>query len=483
MSVLNTKNTAAYVAAMATLLWAVFAQAEVLDDSETPDPLLSQLAAALDAYDIDVLHNLNNRQLARARFNGHRLGRFSDLPNHAYPGSAEIRSWESELQQGQVEGLVIFTNAGASNFEQHALLQDWLDDRSIARSLVVYSATDREVADKIARVAKGYGHAVLPLNASTDIAVAGTFYATAARRFAIDGRSARRMESEVTEMTYLGERVRRNSNSIFRENEAFGGRALARSEPSVFEKESLGDEFSESTIREIIVPGGVALGETAYLNLDVDELQFLDGEFVLLDNEGENWHLPALDLKTQKALWDFVARSIALKSDSIVDIDEEGRVRISSALRDTDAGYEIMHADTLPFTYVQNLNVIKSVIIDIGVDWLRQDNHTLDFVSNYEVRFLSADNMRLAQTRAALEFEYDHAAGDMEFQRSWGRDARRLRENLDYPGLGRDMAPIARYAGWVGLFRKLQEEQVDFLHGRYEFMKIDKMGRETPARH
>jgi hypothetical protein len=142
-----------------------------------------------------------------------------------------------------------------------------------------------------------------------------------------------------------------------------------------------------------------------------------------------------------------------------------------------------MHADTLPFAYVQNLDVIKSVIIDTGVDWLQREGNRLDFVSNYEVRFLSADNMRVAQTRVALEFEYGHGAENMEFQRSWGRDSRRLRENLDYAGLGKEMTPVAKYAGWIGLFRSLQEQQISFLRGRYELLKVDKRGQETPARH
>lgn len=142
-----------------------------------------------------------------------------------------------------------------------------------------------------------------------------------------------------------------------------------------------------------------------------------------------------------------------------------------------------MHADTLPFAYVQNLDVIKSVIIDTGVDWLQREGNKLEFVSNYEVRFLSADNMRLAQTRVALEFEYEHGAESMEFQRSWGRDSGRLREDLDYAGLGKDMTPIAKYAGWIALFRSLQEQQISFLRGRYEFLKVDKRGQETPARH
>ena len=483
MPVLITRANAGILAMLVSLLLNSLAQASILDEAETPDPLLLQLASALEAYNIDVIHNLNHRQLARGRINTYRLGRFPDLPNHSYPTSPELQNWEAELKTGLIQGLVIFTDAGADSFEERALLQDWLDDHSIARTLVSFAATDREAADSIASVARGYGHAVLFLDSNTDIAVAGNFYATAARRFAIDGRNARRLESEVTELTLLGERVRRNSNSIFRSGEALGGRAVARTEPSVFEKESLGDEFSESTIREIIVPGGVALGETAYLKMDVSEVRFTDGQFLLLDEAGVVWELPALEAKASKALWDFVARSIAIKSDALVDIDEEGRVRISSALRDTDAGFEIMHADTLPFAYVQNLDVIKSVIIDTGVDWLQREGNRLDFVSNYEVRFLSADNMRVAQTRVALEFEYGHGAENMEFQRSWGRDSRRLRENLDYAGLGKEMTPVAKYAGWIGLFRSLQEQQISFLRGRYELLKVDKRGQETPARH
>ena len=108
-----------------------------------------------------------------------------------------------------------------------------------------------------------------------------------------------------------------------------------------------------------------------------------------------------------------------MKSDAIVDFYESGRVRISSALRDTDAGFEIMHSDTLPFAYVRNLDVIKSVINYTGVYWPQREGNKLDFFSSYEVRFLSADNMHLAQTRVALEFEYEHGAESMEFQRSW----------------------------------------------------------------
>ena len=45
------------------------------------------------------------------------------------------------------------------------------------------------------------------------------------------------------------------------------------------------------------------------------------------------------------------------------------------------------------------------------------------------------------------------------------------------------MGRVAHYAGWVGLFRKIKEDQVPFLTGRYEFMKLDKTGQETPSRY
>ena len=66
---------------------------------------------------------------------------------------------------------------------------------------------------------------------------------------------------------------------------------------------------------------------------------------------------------------------------------------------------------------------------------------------------------------------------------SWGRYADRLDENIDHSGLGQSMAEVATYAGWVGLFRRLNEDQLSFLRGRYEFMKIDKSGKKTPGRY
>lgn len=189
-----------------------------------------------------------------------------------------------------------------------------------------------------------------------------------------------------------------------------------------------------------------------------------------------------MELPGLKALFDFVERSESIHSDSTVDIDEQGRVSLSSALRDTDVGYNIMHADTQPFDYVRNLPVIKSVMIDIGVHWFEQ-SQSLRFETDYELRFLSANNMRFAQTTVALEYKYDSVSAESEYQDAWGRDVGRLHENLDYAGLGQSMAEVANYAGWIGLFRKLHEDRVPFLHGRYEFMKINKLGRNTPSRY
>jgi len=208
-----------------------------------------------------------------------------------------------------------------------------------------------------------------------------------------------------------------------------------------------------------------------------------DGVITLIGTTGERFALPQIDSATLRALFDFVERSEAIRSDAIVDIDAEGRVKISSALRDTDPGFDIVHADTLPFEYVPNLSVTKSVVIDTSVDWFRGQNETLAFQTGFEVRFLSADNMRIAQTRVALQYQYDSQSGEISYLDSWGRDTGRLRDNLDYVGLGEGMQTIASYAGWIGLLRKMHEEQVPFLQGRYEFLKLDKSGRDTPARY
>ncbi len=457
------------------------ALAETLDEAAAQDNFLEPIAAALDAFGVDVAANLNDRQLARGRVGRPRLGRFPDLPLNNYASSRELQDWESAYVDGEIAALAVLLVEGEAELNKQDFLDRWLDSGPLQRFFVTYHRDDSETAEHIHYVLANYGFVSINLEAGPDLSLAGNLYSTASQRLAIDSQAARRYRGEPTEMAYLGERVRRGSNSLFRDGA--GDRSLARREPSIFLKESLGDEFSESTIREIIVPGGVALGETAYLNRTIAEMRYGETGFSLQDEQAQTWQLPDLEPATLKALFDFVQRSEAIQSDAIVDIDEESRVRISSALRDTDAGYEIMHADTLPFEYVSNLSVIKSVIIDVGVDWFAQEGQQLGFATNYEVRFLSADNMRLAQTRVALEYEYESATDMATHVDAWGRDVPRLRESLDYAGLGEDTKKIAEYAAWIGLLRKLHEEQVPFLHGRYQFMKLDKSGRQTPTRY
>lgn len=456
-----------------------FAHSDSLDEGVAEDSLLLQLAEALAAYGIDVTSNLNSREVVGQRIQRPRLGRFPDLPVDSFASSEEIANWEAAYSEEEVGAIALIAES-ADGAASPGFSERWLDSEQ--RVFIAFHGDDVEAAQRVAEVAAAYGHATELHFADENVSVVGQRYATAAQRLAIDSRDARRYRGEVTELSYLGERVRRRSNSLFRDDGNRGDRSLARREPSVFLKETLGDEFNQSTIREIVVPGGVALGETAELDFAPTEMRFARGNLLLIDNKDEQLSLPEISQAEAKALFDFVERSEMIDSDAIVDIDADGRVRISSTLRDTDAGFAIMHADTQPFEFVPNLPVTKSVIIDTGVEWQQADD-SLGFETEFEVRFLSADNMRIAQTRAALVYEYESLGNIAEYSDSWGRDTRRLDENLDYTGLGKSMLEVARYAGWVALFRRLAEDDIRFLRGRYEFMKIDKTGRDTPTRY
>jgi len=459
--------------------------AEVLDERVEQELLLNRIALALDIHQIDVSSNLNNRDVVRRRIERPRLGRFPDLPGNSLANTEEIANWEAEYLAAQIGGMaIIATDTSAAIMETEEFLSEWLKTEEDYRYFISYLQQDFEVAEKIQLAAQDAGFSVVRSASGDQMALFGNFYATASQRLAVDTRDARRYRTQVTEIDYLGKRVRRNTNSLFRDDGNRGEGGLARNEPSVFLKETLGDEFTKSTIREITVPGGVALGSSADLRIDAKALVFLDGNLQLQGTDDENWSLPALSSTEAKTLFDFVNRSESIKSDAIVDIDADGRVRISAAFRDTDAGFEIMHADTQPFKYVPNLPVTKSVVIDTDVDWLPADSALqLEFVTDYEVRFLSANNMRIAQTRVALQYSYSSVQNEMIYTDAWGGDLRRLDENLDYSGLGSSMLLVAKYAGWVALFRTLKEENIPFLLGRYEFMKIDKSGRNTPARY
>ncbi|MDA0281338.1 MAG: hypothetical protein O3C29_13040 [Proteobacteria bacterium] len=457
--------------------------AESLDEGVLEDAFLLTLSDALGAYDIDVTSNLNSREVMRQRIQRPRLGRFPDLPTDSLASSEEIANWETAYLESEIGGVAILLDEIPA-ITTEVFTGRWLDSDGEKRLFITFFQDDLAAAEKLADVVSAYGHVSDLYFGAEHVAAAGQLYATAAQRLAIDSRSARRYRSEVTELDFLGERVRRKSTSLFVDDGNRGDDSQARREPSVFLKETLGDEFNQSTIEAIIVPGGVALGEIASLNFVPSDLIFDGKELMLVGEDGENWRLPEIDLADAKALFDYVTRSEAINSDAIVDIDGEGRVRISSALRDTDVGFAIMHADTQPFEFVSNLPVTKSVIIDSGVDWQQvEKGEPLQFEVDYEVRFLSADNMRIAQTRAALKYEYASERESSEYSDSWGRYVGRLDDNLDYSGLGQSMAGVATYAGWLGLFRRLHEDQVSFLRGRYQFMKIDKSGKRTPSRY
>ena len=496
--------------------------------------LFGVIAKEIPAAELQLLHNLNDREDAAGRPDPPRLGGFADLPEGEFPGSAEIEAWEAAFQDGEISGLVLHSGAypvaEGPVAEGSTLIDDepaWF--RSRDRIIVTFSSQDSDLAERISRSARAGGYdaftlapgamapgsispgimapgTIAPGDKSASGVPAGAFYATATHRLAIDSRTARRLRTDVAELELLGERARRNSDSVFRDPANRDDRSRSRYEPEIFRKITLGDEFTQPTIEEIIVPGGIALGESATLDFAPVELVFSGGDdglpqadshagsavvtggaFRLLginpaSGESVVRQLPDDDPKLLKSLFDLARRSIRTRSDAVVDLDAEQRVRISSALRDTDAGYQMLFADTRPFEFLDYLPVTKSVIIDTGVSWRGVAGSPLQFETAFEVRFLSADRMRIAQTRLALEYEYDSRKGLVNYQGNWGRDAARLRDSTDLGGLGDELSQMARHAGWVALFRRIEADQVPFLRGRYEFMKIDKTGRETPRR-
>ena len=101
------------------------------------------------------------------------------------------------------------------------------------------------------------------------------------------------------------------------------------------------------------------------------------------------------------------------------------------------------------------------------------------FNTEYEIRFINPDRRKLAETRAALVYEYDSGTDVASYQESWGPRAFRL-HSVDFAGLGEQTRKAARVAGWVALFRAVAEAKLDFSRGRYEFLKIEKAGIATP---
>lgn len=458
---------------MATPGWSA-----VLDPESTGESPLLELDAALDVAGVDVAFNLNRRHIAGVTPRRPRIGALADLPPLVFPTTPELLAWEAAFARGDIGLLAILTSpASAQGFQD--FYQQWLATPAAQRHVLSYHHNDIAVPELL-RDLLADSHATLLWSfASGDAESGGRLYATAGRRWVVDSVSARDADLEIPEFALLGEVLQRDSISAI-DPDSRAQRRLASAEPAVFRKESLGDEFEASTIPEIIVPGGIAFGESAVFPSGSLALEFAENRLWLLHN-GIRVPLPEDDVKTWKSAFDFAERSGRIDSDAIVDIDERGRVRLSSTLKDTDLGSAMVRIDLEPFNYVTRLDVLKSVIIDTSVRFDVVDA-LMQFATQYEVRFLQSDSLRIARTQVALVYHYESAGGTVRFEDAWGPEAFRLEGRTDFEGLGASTAAAGRYAGWIALFRNVHENAVDFSHGRYEFMKLDKAGRSTPTR-
>lgn len=475
----------------AIVLGAPLTQGAVLDPESPTQPVLSQLSEALDVQGLDIAFNLNLSDLARRTPERPRVGILADIPPLTMPMTLELAYWEDAFEGSEIGAVAFLTKQDSigltTNFD--SFYETWLNAPLEQRFFVSYVVADHDSAELIAQViAQSFQvYQVQPQNLQPQgvsqrfsaLEVGGRLFATVGQRWVVDSEAAREVRSDLPEFLYLGEALRRNSDSVLNP-ESRAERRLAAAEPAVFLKESLGDEFEASTIPEIIVPGGIALGENAVLG-NARELIFANGILALVDASNVQRTLPQEALEIWKAAFDFAERSIAIDSDAIVDIDERGRVKISSALEDTDLGFNMVRIDTEPFNYVTRLDVRKSVIVDSRVEFTNSESN-VDFTSEYEVRFLQADRMRIARTQAAIVYRYQSERDSTMHIDSWGPDAFKLEGRTNFEGLAESTQRVARYAAWIALFRAVHAQELAFSHGRYEFLKIDKAGRSTPSR-
>lgn len=468
--------------ALGLLVAAGIVRADVLDTDSPVHPWLESVSTALHAAGFDVAYNLNVPKVANAEPDRPRLGALADLPALRMPLTPELLEWEAAFARGEIAALAWLPDTAAKPeldvAPEFVQFHDaWLEASAQERVFISWHVDDAPLISSLqAALMSGQAVSIRPGQAEQ----AGRLYATAGQRFVVDTEAARDYAGTVTEFQMLGEQLRRGSASVLNP-QSRDARRLASREPEVFLKEGLGDEFEASTIPEIIVPGGIAFGEDAVFEDEFVQLVFEGDRLWLQDGDGQRFGLPAEDVAMWKAGFDFAARSEAIGSDAVVDIDERSRVRISSALEDTDAGVELIRIDTEPFKYVQRLDVRKSVIIDTEVNFFVRDAYT-EFATEYEVRFLQADSMRIARTQAAVVYRYESASQAVEHVDIWGPDGFRLEGRTDFEGLGSSTANAARHAAWTALFRATLNGSLDFSRGRYEFMKVDKAGRSTPSR-
>lgn len=464
--------------------------ADVLDPGSVVNDQLNALQVALHQTGVDVAFNLNVNEVARAIPERPRVGMLVDIPSLLMPLSDELDAWEQTYQSQQIGALAFVMGQDHPQGQQRfsSFYEHWLASSAKNRVILSYASRDRETVLRALEVLTGQ-YSVLHLDFYTVqahgdstqpyVEQGGRLYATAGQRWVMDSAHARDIDTQVPEFLYLGESMRRDTHSVINPKSR-AIRRLASSEPAVFVKERLGDEFEDSTIPEIIVPGGIALGENAVFDSNIQELQF-DGTHLWLVGENGSKGLPTTQLATLKASFDFAARAQVIESDAIVDIDERGKVRVSSALEGTDLGYRMVRVDMEPFNFVTHLDARKSLVIDNSVQFHEREND-VEYQVSYEVRFLQADRMRIARTEAAIVYQYRSADDSLVHIDSWGPSASSLEKRTDFIGLGRSINEVADYAAWIALFRNVHDQQLEFTQGRYEFLKIDKAGRSTPSR-
>ncbi len=468
------------VATLVSTLLASAALSAVLDPESPAEAPLQQLEAALDAAGVDIAFNLNRRQVADLSPRRPRVGALADIPPLRFPDSEQLLIWEEAFARGDIGALAFLLDPPQVSSSDEDFHRRWLDTPAAQRHVLSFHRGDAGTAVLLQTLLNSE-HATLLLSGGAGQAPesGGRLFATAGRRWVVDSPGARDADLGIPEFALLGEALRRDSDSAI-DPDSRALRRIASNEPAVFRKESLGDEFEASTIPEIIVPGGIAFGENAVLHSENVALVFAEDRLWLAQN-GSRHALPAEAPALLKAAFDLAGRSERIASDAIVDIDERGRVRLSSVLKDTDLGVAMVRLDLEPFNHVTRLDVLKSVIIDNEVEF-RESQGALEFSTQYEVRFLQSDRLRIARTQAALVYRYDSVSQVATFEDSWGPEAFRLDGRTDFDALGRSTAEAGRYAAWVALFRNVHRNALDFSHGRYEFLKLDKAGRATPTR-
>jgi hypothetical protein len=457
------------------------AAARMLDPDAPANTLLEQLAPLLDPQAIDVAHNLNATRLRpKRKLSQPRLGMLADVPVGAQLNSAELARWENSYRD-QLLLAIVATPATEVAATDSLFLENWFANPAEDRVFITLATADRELAEVIARQLESLSYDVRLFSEPPQDSYftrAGRFYATAGQRLALDSPAARKLESEAMEIELLGRQVRGKTDSVFSLT-GKSSRHYSSREPERFKKVDLGDDIIAAVIPEIIVSGGIALGEVAGFQEPVSSLIFNpDHHFELLLVDGERWVFPESDTGLLKTCFDFALRSTRIHSDAVIDIDERRKIRMSRAFRDTDIGYEFIGIDEQPFQFVQSLNAIKSVIIDTAVV-ISAEASTPVFNTEYEVRFINPDRRKLAETRAALVYDYSSGTDRAHYRESWGPRAFRL-HSIDFNGLGEQTRKAAQVAGWVALFRAVAEAKLDFSRGRYEFLKMENTGTATP---